>query len=116
MSQIEEIPNTFQDAVDEMITHLGFAEAANGTETADDFVTANHFGAGRAIRNGWKLWDTESKSPLADDMRKLGYTHADDMSSAILKAAWYKFNDMEFNIEEDVEMYKQYWDNVDSVL
>lgn len=110
---VETIPPTFEAAVDTIITHEGFAEAADGSETAEDFAAANHRGAGRYIRNHWSLWtNPQYDTPLRDHMLELGFTHADDMSSAILQGAWCKHHGLEFDLEASVQEFKEYWENM----
>jgi len=108
---VESIPPTFNAAVDEILTHDGFSAAAEGTEAGDEFATINHTGVGRYIRNHWALRESSEDTPLYDNMQTLGYTHADDMSAAILQAAWCKHNNLEFDIESSVAEFKQYWDD-----
>jgi len=79
-------------------------EVIGGCESADEFSTRMHFGAGRAIRNNWKLWagimhnesqeieagpregEVPDPSPLHDHIRiTTGLTHADDQSGLLLE-------------------------------
>ncbi len=59
------------------------------------------------IRNKWSLWDKES--PLYQYCKKLGISHADDMSSFILTSFHRLINDKELDLAEQVKQYANYW-------
>ena len=65
-----------------------------------------HRGTGAFLRNSWGLW---RGSPLRDHMRKLGFTHPDDMSAVILETFWCKRHGKEFRLEERAKYYAAYW-------
>ena len=43
-----------------------------------------HHSLGRWIRNTWELWDDEDNE-LKTSLKKLGYSHPDDMSNYIIE-------------------------------
>ncbi len=67
-----------------------------------------HFGLGLHIRNAWGLW---SNSRLSKHMRRLGFTHADDMSGVILDTFWCKRHGQDFHISDRAAKYASYWES-----
>lgn len=103
------IPNSFEEAVNRFI---GMLEANNELHYIQDndkqaFCGITHHGVGRWIRNNWGLW--QKIGGLYDELHLKGLWHADDMSGCIIDAAWCKVRGEEFDLEAEVEKYKQYW-------
>lgn len=65
-----------------------------------------HFSLGMSMRNTWGLW---GYSPLAQHMNKLGFHHADDISSVILETFWCKRHKKDFRLKERAAAYDTYW-------
>ena len=88
-------------------------ELKQWTAMTENKATASvHFTIGRWIRNNLGLWT--GKSNLAKYMKKLGLQHPDDMSGLILSCYHRHLNNKPFNIQKEVEEYKQYWAKNDS--
>jgi hypothetical protein len=86
--------------------------------TEDDFMSSAHFGAGMFIRNSWQLWWYEdhkfdswskTKPKLNAWFNSLGIYHADDMSSILLVCFYRNIMNRPYNVEEQVDYYKEYW-------
>lgn len=71
-----------------------------------EFLTSQHFALGKYIRNEWGLWKA---SRLYLWFKEKGITHPDDISSIILKYYFRKNNQIEFNLENEIIYYKEYW-------
>lgn len=70
-------------------------------------VAELHFGTGMSIRNNWGLWKGKNKLPKF--FRSKGIFHPDDMSSIILTSFHRQLNDKPIDLDEQVELYKDYW-------
>lgn len=71
-----------------------------------EFLTYQHFALGKYIRNEWGLWKA---SRLYLWFKEKGIAHPDDISSIILKYYYRKNNQLEFNLENEIIYYKEYW-------
>lgn len=69
-----------------------------------------HHGLGQWIRNNWGLW---TGGPLLEHMTSLGFIHPDDMSQSIIVEYWNRLNGQPSQIQQDIQMYKDYWDKVE---
>ena len=102
------IPATLTEAHAELerLLHPKMLAEIDAMESEDE-MAKYHFSLGMAIRNRWGLW---RGSPLAKQMQKMGFTHADDMSSVILKTFWCKRHKQDFRLQERAAHYKAYWE------
>jgi hypothetical protein len=71
-----------------------------------------HHSIGMNIRNDWGLW---GGGPLRDWFNSLGIHHPDDMSHVILKATRRHILGYPYDIKEDVERFKKFWEKSDSM-
>ena len=65
-----------------------------------------HANLGRRIRNDWGLL---YKNKLSDYFNNLGIWHPNDISSIILTFYKCYLNNTFFNLNNEIEKYKQYW-------
>lgn len=78
----------------------------------EDKATASvHHTLGRSLRNNLGLW--KGDTPITKYMKKLGLSHADDMSGLILHCFHRHLNNKPLEIEKEVTRYKDYWKNVE---
>jgi len=77
-----ERPETFSEAIQWLHSHISERDKEWIKEEGQQAVVSSHHGLGRKLRNDWELW---GDSPLANDLRRIGFTHADDMCEAILR-------------------------------
>jgi ferritin len=63
------------------------------------------------IRNEWNLWGTQDYKSfdLYNWFVERGISHADDMYSIIMKATWCKYHNVEYDLQQDIAMYKEFW-------
>ena len=73
-----------------------------------EFLTSQHFGLGKYIRNEWGLWKL---SRLYLWFKDKGVTHPDDISAIILKYYFRKNKNIEFNLSKEINYYQEYWKN-----
>ena len=107
---MSEVPNTFDEAVAFLHDQIGEdRELMDLSVTTDRLIVRLHDSLGRMIRNDWKLW---ADSPLKEDMERLGFIHADDMSSAILKRFLCEIRNETYDVEADAAAYQAYWNNM----
>lgn len=65
-----------------------------------------HFGLGMWLRNNWGLWAGER---MAEYFAGIGIYHPDDMSGILLDSYWRYLNGLDICLQEQVEMYREYW-------
>ena len=65
------------------------------------------------MRNTWGLWTCDT--PLYDYFHTMGLFHADDMSAIILNSYSAYLNQTKFDLESEVNSYKEYWDEQQKV-
>lgn len=75
------IPNNLEEAIKELDNEL--------LDEDKDYLLEHgalsvHHSLGRWIRNTWELWDDEDNE-LKTSLKKLGYSHPDDMSNYIIE-------------------------------
>ncbi len=106
------VPIDFHDALKELDYMLP-PEAKSDIKncTIGDMLSYHH-GFGTWIRNSWCLW---RGGALADDMKRLGFTHPDDMSGAIFDSYWLKVHGKPIEIKAQSEKYRKYWKMVDQM-
>lgn len=75
------IPQNLQEAIEELDRKLNKEDKEYIVENGS---LAVHHSLGRWIRNNWGLWDEEDNEFKAS-LKKLGYSHPDDMSNYIIK-------------------------------
>lgn len=106
----EKMPTTLAEAHAELERFLSTELLAKiDAAKSEDAMVKFHRGLGRAIRNKWCLW---GESPLSKHMQGLGFTHADDMSAAILKTFWCKRHGKPFRLKERAAKYSAFWESV----
>jgi chorismate mutase len=113
MNLQENIPTVMQGAISWFNTLLNKETESDQNEwltmSEESAVATLHQGLGQQIRNEWGLW---SGSALKSDMEKIGFTHPDDMSSAIFLCVHRIRNGKDTDILGQVERYRQYWANL----
>ena len=75
------IPQNLQEAIMELDRKLNKEDKEYIVENGS---LAVHHSLGRWIRNNWGLWNEEDNE-LKASLKKLGYSHPDDMSNYIIK-------------------------------
>lgn len=75
------IPQNLQEAIKELDRKLNKEDKEYIVENGS---LAVHHSLGRWIRNNWGLWNEEDNE-LKASLKKLGYSHPDDMSNYIIK-------------------------------
>ena len=75
------IPNNLEEAIKELDKEL--------LDEDKDYLLEHgalsvHHSLGRWIRNTWELWD-DKDNELKTSLKKLGYSHPDDMSNYIIE-------------------------------
>ena len=73
--------------------------------TEDEFLAGSHFGLGMWIRNNW----IRGGSKLAPDFNSKGIFHSDDMSSIILTCYYRQLHNQDWDLEEQIKLYIDYW-------
>lgn len=107
MSNNTYIPSNLEEAVNHVIQNMDkdSIEAIKKSTSMHEF----HFTTGMAMRNDWGLW---SGSSLRSWFVDRGIDHADDMSGIIMKAIWCRVQDEDFNLDQEIAKYQEYWSKV----
>ena len=106
MNKEQKIPETLDEAVYEMMKMIRMEDQKRIQEGKLDAVSGGHMGVGRHIRNSWGLW---SGSKLRDWFFERGIQHAKDMSGIILKKFQAVLRQESFDLESEIEHYRNYW-------
>lgn len=106
------MPKTFNEAVSIVVKAM--------KESADyDIIMSTipekinlsvHNDYGRTIRNSFGLWDDDSE--LTNHLKRMGFRHAKDMSSAIIISAANDIQGRPRNLSEMIRKSNEYWDRV----
>lgn len=109
------VPKTFDEAVEELFDTLSEDDLHYIRSLPPNKIRAlGHHTVGRAIRNNWGFWTGEGE--LFHHMKALGFTHPDDMSGAIIDAVICKVQGKEFNLDAEIQRYKEYWGKMKDLL
>ena len=73
-------------------------------------IASIHHEYGRTLRNTLRLW---YDGPPVKWFNEHGIYHADDMSAIILKATHRKCNNVPFDLDEEIQFYRDYWEKTD---
>lgn len=92
--------------LDHLIDDAGRHEVMALSSSKD--MSQYHHIFGMWLRNNWGLW---SGSVLAEYFNSIGIQHPDDMSGIILTSYWRWKHNQPFDLDEQVDMYKQFWIN-----
>lgn len=101
------VPTTLEEAMDAFQKILTGEEQIEITCMSEDDLGRMHMGFGMWLRNNWGLWD--ENSPMCQHMKSLGFIHADDMSSSLMREFWARMNGLPSKLAEEIEHYKEYW-------
>jgi hypothetical protein len=100
------VPANIEEAMQALLQKLSLEDQVAITRMTEDEVGGLHHTLGQWMRNNWGLW---SGSPLQEHMKSLGFIHADDMSSSIIREFWARMNKLPSKIAQDIEGYKEFW-------
>lgn len=103
------VPISFDDALKELDYMLPPEAKRDIKNCTIGDMLSYHDGFGTWIRNNWCLW---RGGALADDMKRLGFTHPDDMSGAIFDSYWLKVHGKPIEIKAQSKKYQKYWNMV----
>lgn len=100
-------PVTLEEAVAQLTKlHHDTTKQQIRSMTEDEFTAGAHFGLGMWMRNNWGLWKGGS---LARYFNSIGIYHPDDMSGIILTSYHRKLNEKEWEIDNQVKYYQDFW-------
>lgn len=101
------IPKNLDETFTELSKLINAKNKSNFLKNDEkEFLSSQHFGLGKYIRNEWGLW---KKSRLYLWFKEKGITHPDDISAIILKHYYRKNNKNEFSLENEIIYYQEYW-------
>lgn len=104
------VPVNLEDALNYL--ECSWSKTDKDTFKNKDEFTATielHRGYGMGLRNSWGLW--RGKNKISKYFRSLGIFHPDDISNIILVSFHRKLNNKDIHIQEQIQRYKDYWDN-----
>lgn len=106
-----EFEKTISNIIHDITEEKDFYEVVRDTEEKR-VISMTHSNYGQYIRNSYSLWED---SALTKEMRDMGFTHADDMSSTLIKCAIRDIKGEPREIEKEIQHYKEFWKNIVSV-
>jgi len=118
MFELSFYPNNLKEAVETLITFFENEIELVKSMQEEDFIADSHHNGGKFIRNTWNLWWYEGhrfedwpkeKPNLVSFFNDLGIVHADDISGIILTCFYRELKNYPYNLEQQVEMYKDHW-------
>jgi hypothetical protein len=105
---LDKVPVNIDESIEMFINTLTTTEKAEFSKVREDEVSLFHHTWGTVLRNEWSLWENETILPK--EFRKIGISHADDMSGIILTSAYRKLNKKPIKIKEQVAKYQSHWE------
>lgn len=102
-----DIPPTLDDAIRWLVAALDPSDLEYLKSHPEDAATGLHFTVGMGLRNRWALWHGSVLAEWFKTHHQI--VHADDMSSILLTTLHREVNGKPWNIDEQVEYYKNYW-------
>ena len=104
---------TLEEAISGILSESpNLIEEIKQVKTEDHFISLSHFSLGMQLRNSLGLWATPQDSTLVKWFWDKGLTHADDMSSVILKALFRKVHHVDYPetaLRHDIEKMQKFW-------
>ncbi len=117
-------PTTVPEAIDRLISWMDENDKlemsmldspeskAMTAETGLNPMGFLHFGLMREVRNGWKLWETDS--PLKRwTLETYGVSMADDISGLIMDGMLAKLKGEDFDFNAKAQGYRKHWEAMD---
>lgn len=104
-----EFEQAVSDIIQDITSQKDFLDAVR-EEPERKVLNMAHSNYGRYIRNSRNLWED---STLTRELRDMGFTHADDMSSTLIKCAIRDIKGEPRDIQKEVQYYKKYWENAE---
>lgn len=104
------IPETLEEAVDQIIASMSPDTRAAWTKAKDEYSARLHHGYGTGLRNDWGLW--HGRTALSKWFRARRLYHADDCSGTILKAVWRKLCGLPIDevwVTGEAAHYEEFW-------
>jgi len=100
-------PANLKEAVNQLkIIHHDTTKQKIIEMSEEEFLAGAHFGLGMWIRNNWGLWKGKE---LAKYFNSIGIYHPDDMSGIILTSYYRELHGQDWNLDEQVKYYQDYW-------
>lgn len=100
-------PKTIDECMIAITEMLPTQEVNKLVSFSKEELIQTHHGLGQWIRNNWGLW---AGGDLKNHMSSLGFTHPDDMSSAIIDEYWNRSNNKPSELAKYAEQCKEFWD------
>jgi uncharacterized protein YprB with RNaseH-like and TPR domain len=108
---LEGFPNNIEEAVAHLEKGWSKSEKKLFKEQNERKAVASlHMSTGLWIRNNWIRNDEDTS--LVFSITSLGVGHPDDMSSIILTSFHRKLNSKAFDIKDQIERIKEYWEPI----
>lgn len=104
---LDKVPITITEALEMFLSALDDDEKKTFSEIEENQIAIFHHTLGQDIRNEWSMW--EKNTPLVNNFKEIGITHADDMSSILLTSAHRQIHKKPIELKEQVDYYQKYW-------
>ncbi len=104
---MDSVPSTIKEALGMFLKALDEEERKALSGVDEDQVCLFHHTWGQDMRNYWSLW--EKDTPLVNNFKKIGISHADDMTGILLTSAHRQLNKKPLKLNEQVSKFQEYW-------
>ncbi len=106
------VPSTLDEAIIQLKTMLSEEDLDRIKNGSEDDLALLHHGFGTGLRNSWGLW---SGSSLSRWFNRKGIDHPDDMSGIIILSLYRDLRGVPRKLDEQIEYYQAYWDEVKNI-
>lgn len=103
------IPEDIEDCIDELDQMLPEELSEEIKEKTEEELIEYHFSLGVLLRTIWNLW---GETRLAEYFRELEIFHPDDMSMIIITSYYRYLHDQPLKLDEQIEYYQKFWENI----
>lgn len=103
------IPEDIEDCFDELNQMLPEELIDEIKEKTEQDLIEYHFSLGILLRTIWNLW---GESRLTEYFNNLEIFHPDDMSMIIITSYYRYLHDQPIKLDEQIEYYLKFWENI----
>jgi hypothetical protein len=107
MKKLDWIPQNIDECMKAFEEMLSPEEQLLIIRMSKSELGSTHHGLGQFIRNNWGLWNG---GHLLENLKALGFKHADDMSMSLIEEWWSRMNNVPSSIDDNIKEYAKFWE------